>query len=125
MKHQRVKIPLWCKSWANQECQIGDSYWVIPRLVELSKDLEVFDLPILHINLFGLMPSGMDSMLGFISHIRAVEKADLKYPIILSVDGEVMDGRHRIAKALLQNKSTIKAVRLTYMPGPDRTDKKD
>lgn len=54
-----------------------------------------------------------------IDHMRLVEAADLIYPIILSPDGRVMDGMHRVAKALLQSQSHIMAVRLQTMPEPD------
>ena len=45
--------------------------------------------------------------------------ADLKYPIILDDDGYVMDGRHRITKALFQGKKSIRFVRFKKMPSPD------
>jgi hypothetical protein len=41
-----------------------------------------------------------------LEHGRLIEAADLSYPIILSANGEVMDGRHRIAKAALRNEVT-------------------
>jgi len=43
----------------------------------------------------------------------------LSYPIILDDEGYVMDGRHRIFKALLKNKPSIKAVRFTKTPKCD------
>lgn len=51
--------------------------------------------------------------------MRLVDATDLAYPIILSPDGRVMDGMHRVAKALLQNQRRIMAVRLPSMPEPD------
>ncbi|MGP9568409.1 hypothetical protein [Halomonas sp. AOP25-F1-15] len=54
-----------------------------------------------------------------VGHMRLVEATDLTYPIILSPDGQVMDGMHRIAKALLLGHSEITAVRLDAMPEPD------
>ena len=36
------------------------------------------------------------------SRMRLVERAELAYPIILAPDGRVLDGMHRVAKALLQ-----------------------
>ncbi len=41
------------------------------------------------------------------------------YPIILGNDGRVMDGMHRIARALLEGHATIKAVQFEIQPGPD------
>ena len=55
-----------------------------------------------------------------VTHMQAVNDADLNYPIILDEDGEVMDGRYRIMKALLTNRDTIKAVRFGINPEPCR-----
>jgi len=41
-------------------------------------------------------------------------------PIILDEDGELMDGRHRIMKALLIGLETVKAVRFDQNPPPCR-----
>ena len=54
-----------------------------------------------------------------IEHMQLVEAADLQYPIILCPQGRVMDGMHRVAKALLLGKNEIAAVRLLELPSPD------
>jgi hypothetical protein len=51
--------------------------------------------------------------------MRLIEEADLSYPIILAASGEVMDGRHRIAKAALENQRDILAVQFVQDPEPD------
>lgn len=43
----------------------------------------------------------------------------VRYPVILSADGRLMDGGHRIAKAWLSGATTISAVRFTTDPEPD------
>jgi hypothetical protein len=53
-------------------------------------------------------------------HARAIQAADLSYPIILSSDGRLMDGGHRIAKAWLMGLTEIDAVRFESDPPPDR-----
>ncbi|MFI6673350.1 histidine phosphatase family protein [Kribbella sp. NPDC050470] len=52
-------------------------------------------------------------------HADRIQKADLSYPVILSADGGLMDGGHRIAKAWLNGATTIKATRFTVDPAPD------
>ena len=47
---------------------------------------------------------------------------DLARPIILGADGRVMDGMHRVAKAILEGNATIKAVRFLKEPDPDYRD---
>lgn len=58
----------------------------------------------------------------FVEHVRFVGEADLSYPIILSTDGRVMDGMHRVAKALLAGQETIEAVQFSQDPEPDYED---
>lgn len=53
-----------------------------------------------------------------VMHMQAVNDADLDKPIILDEDGELMDGRHRLMKAMLLGKETIKAVRFDENPSP-------
>jgi hypothetical protein len=53
-----------------------------------------------------------------VMHIKAVNNADLSKPIILDEDGEIMDGRHRIMKAMLTGEETVKAVRFDENPSP-------
>ena len=52
-------------------------------------------------------------------HARLMREADLGFPVILSSDGRVMDGMHRICKALLQGQDRIEAVRFRHDPEPD------
>ncbi|GAA1549715.1 hypothetical protein [Kribbella lupini] len=52
-------------------------------------------------------------------HAGLIEKADLRYPVILSADGRLMDGGHRISRAWLDGKTTIDAVRFPVDPEPD------
>ena len=52
-------------------------------------------------------------------HAKLIYEADLSYPIVLSAQGLVMDGIHRIAKAWLQGSETITAVRFLADPEPD------
>ncbi|HVM99584.1 MAG TPA: hypothetical protein VMT68_05150 [Caulobacteraceae bacterium] len=52
-------------------------------------------------------------------HARRISAADLSHPIILSSDGRLMDGGHRIAKAWLAGMSEIDAVRFETDPEPD------
>jgi hypothetical protein len=56
---------------------------------------------------------------GMVAHIRLIEAADLAHPIILSQTGDVMDGMHRVAKALLRGHADIEAVQFERDPEPD------
>ncbi|NEU34123.1 hypothetical protein GN156_26065, partial [bacterium LRH843] len=84
--------------------QVGhDTYiWDIHRLVDLSKDFKVKEISldqILELNEAYWFPDEYPTTLQILEHIQLIEQADLTYPIILSADGRVMDGMHRVAKA--------------------------
>ena len=48
-----------------------------------------------------------------------VAEADLSYPVILGPGNRVMDGMHRVARALLESRTTIWARRFRELPEPD------
>jgi hypothetical protein len=54
-----------------------------------------------------------------VDHARLMLDCDLAHPIILSSDGRIMDGMHRVCKALLENRTEIEAVRFIHDPEPD------
>ena len=54
-----------------------------------------------------------------VEHARLMLDCDLAHPVILSSDGRVMDGMHRVCKALLEGRSNIEAVRFVNDPEPD------
>jgi hypothetical protein len=54
-----------------------------------------------------------------VTHARLIRDVDPTYPVILGSDGRVMDGMHRIARAMLEGRTTIAAVRFVHDPEPD------
>ena len=111
------------KAWATPETQfsrIGRHHWSVARLFQLSKDLLVMEIPLDHLNVWYKF-EGL-TLREFVGHMIAVNSADLDKPIILDEDGEIMDGRHRIMKAILTEAKTIKAVRFEENPPPCRVD---
>ncbi len=97
--------------------------WDIDRLITLTKDFPRVQIPLSAIReldepfWFGL--GNPPTCRAVVEHTRLIEAADLTFPIILSSDGRVMDGMHRIAKAALLRQLTIEAVRFTGDPDPD------
>jgi hypothetical protein len=53
-------------------------------------------------------------------HVRRIEQATFDYPIILSAEGHLLDGFHRIAKAYLLGMQEIPGVQFPNNPEPDR-----
>lgn len=109
------------KNWIDpkdQSCTLGRHTWSVPRLFELSRSLPVMEVPLNHLNVYGIYEKL--TFREMVMHMRAVNDADLNFPIILDEDGELMDGRHRLMKAMLEGAETIKAVRFNENPPPDR-----
>jgi len=57
-----------------------------------------------------------------VEHMQLVNEAELSYPIVIDPHGRVMDGMHRVAKALLAGHRSIEARRLVALPDPDYSD---
>ena len=53
------------------------------------------------------------------AHMALVQQADLAYPVLLCADGRLMDGMHRLIKALLEDRTHILAVRFPVTPEAD------
>jgi hypothetical protein len=54
-----------------------------------------------------------------VEHMGLAQKVDPSHPIILGVDGRVMDGIHRVAPAVQEGRPTIAAVQFKEQPEPD------
>ena len=107
------------KDWhepKDQMCTLGRHNWSVPRLFELARELQVMDVPLNHLNLYYTYEKL--TLREMVMHMKAVNEADLEMPIILDEDGELMDGRHRLMKAMLTGAETIKAVRFDENPSP-------
>jgi hypothetical protein len=53
------------------------------------------------------------------SYARRISDVDLAYPIILSAEGELMDGLHRLTKAWMLGVEMIRVGRFPVTPEPD------
>ena len=101
----------------------GRAVWYTERLWRLARDLPVqtiavADIPELDQDCwFG--SSYVPTCRAVAQHAQRIWDADLAYPIILSADGGLMDGGHRLAKAWLLKLPDIQAVQFTIDPEPD------
>jgi hypothetical protein len=98
--------------------------WDVDRLLHLTSILEPIDLPLERIR-------ELDEAFWFsgardtatcrrvAEHARLINETSLDYPIIIDPEGRVMDGMHRVCKALINGLRTIKALKLLAMPEPD------
>jgi hypothetical protein len=104
----------------------GLDAWDVDALIALAEGLPVEQVALAQL-------SEIDSVYWFddwhtptvrrvVEHARLLQDADLAFPIILRPDGHVMDGMHRVARALLEGREVIDAVRLTALPPPAHTN---
>ena len=97
--------------------------WDVDRLVALTKDFPRVQVPLTSIREldepFWFNDDDTPTCRAVVEHTRLIEAADLRYPIILSSDGRVMDGMHCVGKAALLGRSTVEAVQFTRDPEPD------
>jgi hypothetical protein len=104
----------------------GDGYdaWDVDHLVELSLEFPVVEVPLDSIadidSAYWFAPGGESPTVRvIIRHIELVQEVDPSYPIILGADGRVMDGMHRVVRAVLEGRTSIRAVRFERDPEPD------
>ena len=93
--------------------------WDVDRLVRLTKHLQPQLVPLSEIREIDEEYWGSMTCRQVAEHARLINECDLGFPIILSRDGGVMDGMHRVLKALAQGETHILAVRFTADPEPD------
>ncbi len=100
----------------------GPLAWDVHRLVELSADLPRRWVSLEQLRELDAPFVGDEDVLTWrdlVFHVRLMDDADLAFPIILAADGTVMDGMHRVAKALRLGRSEIEAVQFESDPSPD------
>ena len=105
----------------------GLDAWDVDRLIRLSAELPVRSVPLASIAELdtpywshpGDGPCTVNKIIG---HVRLIRDVDPSHPVILGSDGRVMDGMHRIARAVLEGRTTIRAVRFSTDPEPDHRD---
>lgn len=101
--------------------------WDVGRLIALSKRLPIIDYPLGQISeideVYWHATGERPSVSEIAEHAKLIETADLSYPIILCQAGRVMDGMHRVCKALNLGQTTIKAVRFSEAIDPDYVGK--
>lgn len=120
MKYPKIDL-LSHEDWQDDQCFVeGDDAWLVHKLWEAAKDLPIYDVPLVGM-CTDIQPwDGVtDDYLGYLSHVKLIMDADLSYPIILTPNGVIADGRHRLGKAIVTGQTTIKVQRLPFMPEPD------
>ncbi len=98
--------------------------WDVFRLIELAEKQPTIELSLdsiaeLDETFWYQSNTDKPSCRSVAMHSKYIDEANLKFPIILDPDGRVMDGMHRVCKALNLGLTTILATQLTNLPEPD------
>lgn len=110
------------KQYYFRESNRGLLAWDVDRLVDLSASLPRKAVPLNRIGELDepwVTDGERPTWRAMIEELKLIQDADLSFPIILSATGEVMDGRHRVAKAALLDRADIEAVQFREDPDPD------
>lgn len=118
-----MKVPIDNMSFEESEYRRGDKVWKAQTLCDFAKAKEypIMDMPLWNIDLT-TEPFECNQLHSFIFQCKRVSDCSLDYPIILDEVGQIADGYHRLCKAILEGRETIKAIRLLEMPAPDRIE---
>lgn len=98
--------------------------WTVTNLIAQAKELAPFDLPLAAIYLGTEVWTPEGSVFGLAFHMRRAMDVDTSYPVIMCEKGFIMDGWHRVLRALIDGKTTIKAVRFQKTPPHDYLETK-
>jgi hypothetical protein len=102
--------------------------WDVRRLVKLSATLPVHQVAVStiaelnEVHWYG-HDTAAPTCASIVEHCSLILAADLSYPIILDEQARVMDGMHRVCKALMQGLTHVSAVRFPVDPAPDYVDR--
>lgn len=109
---------------SNEVTYVENDWWYVIKLIELTKDHDVYDLDLNSVDL-SILPWECTSILHFVQHMIDMENTSFEYPVIVSPSGWILNGWHRVLKGIIEGKRTIKAVRIFKMPPRDGVEEKD
>jgi hypothetical protein len=88
---------------------LGDRRWRVQDLRLAVANEPVFQVPLAFLDLSTHSFDDEGGLIDFAIHMRKVSESDPDDPVIFDQWGRILDGRHRIVKALLEGRTTISA----------------
>jgi hypothetical protein len=115
------------KQYHLRPTESGVDAWDVDKLIELAKvmptrTVDVGSISEVDTDYWFFDEPAQPTVRDVVVHMRLVAEVDPSIPIVLGPDGRVLDGMHRVARALLEGRSTIEAVQLWELPEPDYRD---
>ena len=104
--------------------------WDVERIWALAAELPIEEIPVEDITgldqVTWFSPGGdQPTVRSVAKHAQRIFACDLSYPVILTEDGRVFDGMHRVARHLVDGRATIRVQRFPVNPEPDRVIRLD
>lgn len=97
--------------------------WDVNRLVLMAETLPAIEVPLFEFKeideTYWYQEGALPTCRSVAEHARLIYETDLAYPVLLCSEGRVIDGMHRICKALMEGRSSVTAKRFETTPKPD------
>lgn len=115
--YPNVEIKTW--NYKDGRYTQDNKAWSVARLIKLTEDIDPIDVPVAILSRWYWPWEDNFKLDDFISHVKRVQESDLSIPILIAPDGSIVDGMHRICKAVLNGDTTIKAKYISKLPECD------
>lgn len=107
------------KNWDWKSQTVWEEKFSIPNLInKIEQGYHKTRKLKLNLDIYNLKVDSFEcnNLFNFLTHYKLVEKANLKYPVIINSEGQVIDWRHRICKAILKGIKEIDAIQIIDSP---------
>ena len=116
------------KAWEFDITQTIDFHGKRYSVHEAIRQIKILNLPVQEIRIdqvwMGYFAPCANTLRSFLEHLRMVNEADLSYPIIFNQDMDLIDGKHRLCKAIYEGHETIKYYKFDKDPDSIYTETK-
>ena len=102
-----IKLNMKTYDWKSQSYNWESISKIIARLERghyQTKDVEI-DLSVIDLSKYNFNNC---NLFEFMTHYKLVEDSNLNYPVIVNSRGNIIDGRHRLCKAIMKGKKKLK-----------------
>jgi hypothetical protein len=110
-EYPEVELPREWDQGGREECVngLGDRVWKAQDLRRAVDNEPIHQVPLAFLDLAAHSFSTEGGLIDFAIHMKHVNESDPDDPIIFDQWGRILDGRHRIVKALLEGRTVIPA----------------
>lgn len=124
MAMDNVETKLVRKQYHSRQVGSDRHIWDVHRLIRAARELKMAMIPVNDVseaddNWWYSDAEALPTPRSIASHLALVNEVDPSHPIILCAEGRLMDGMHRVVKAIAEGRTHVPAVRFSKTPVPD------